>query len=92
LKAKQKKGVGAGSEAATMKKTKQAVFFLWHFHGAKNQEDAKLIGVYSSEHEARAAQNRIKLLPGFKEHRNSFLIDKCDVGRDHWKEQVLTQR
>jgi hypothetical protein len=82
LKAKQEQDITAGNKAAKMNKPNQAVFFLWHFQKSANQEEAKLIGVYPTEQRALSAQNRVKLLPSFKDHPNGFLIDRCEVGRE----------
>jgi hypothetical protein len=79
------------SKGKYMKKRNQTVFILWHVHKIKGQEDEnKLIGVYSSKQQARSAQNRTKLLPGFKEHRKGFIIDEYEVGKDHWTEGFVT--
>jgi hypothetical protein len=74
-----------------MKKANQSVFILWHVHKLKNQEDEKIIGVYSSMRQARSAQNRAKQLPGFKKNRKGFIIDKYVVDKDYWTEGFITQ-
>jgi hypothetical protein len=63
------------------------VYLLWHTHpGGEDDENAKLIGVYASESEALAAQDRVKDQPGFVLFPDGFLIDAYEVGKDHWVE------
>ena len=56
----------------------------------EDDEDAKLIGVYSTEDEARAAIARLVNQPGFSEHQEGFRIDPYPVNRDHWTEGFVT--
>jgi hypothetical protein len=64
---------------------KPNVFILWHVHKIKGErEDAKLIGVYSSQRQATLARTRSKLLPGFRDHPRGFVIDPYELGVDHW--------
>ena len=63
------------------------VFLLWHVRELQTgEEDAKLIGVYSTRLMAEAAQQRSRLLPGFREVPDAFLIDDYELNRDHWQE------
>ena len=45
-----------------------------------------LIGVYSSDAEARAAIERVKNQPGFAEFPEGFQICPYQLDRDHWTE------
>lgn len=45
-----------------------------------------LIGVYSSDAEARAAIERVKNQPGFAEFPECFQICPYQLDRDHWTE------
>jgi hypothetical protein len=56
----------------------------------EDDEDAKLIGVYLTEDEARAAIARLADQPGFREHPAGFQINPYPVNKDHWAEGFLT--
>jgi hypothetical protein len=58
------------------------VFLLWHEH----DDDAKLIGVYSSEENATAARGRASDKAGFIETPEGFTIDRYELDVDHWTE------
>ena len=51
------------------------VYLLWHSHptGA-NENNDKLIGVYSSREKAKSAQERLAKQPGFKDYVEGFEI------------------
>jgi uncharacterized protein (DUF2384 family) len=67
------------------------VFVLHHVHQIMpEQEDIKLIGIYSTYERAQAAQNRISKLEGFRDATDGFQIDKYDVDVDHWTEGYVT--
>ena len=68
-----------------------SVFILWHVHEFESgEESSKLIGVYVSEADATAAQNRVKDQPGFSTCPEGFQIDKYEIGKDHWEEGYFT--
>lgn len=72
----------------TMAKT---VYLLSHVHElSPDQEDLKIIGVYSSEATARAAEARAKLLPGFKRHPDGFNLDPHTLDEDNWLSGFVT--
>ena len=61
------------------------VFILWHVHQTESdEEDSKLIGVYSTEQLAEAARERSRHLPGFRDLPDAFVINRYDVDSDHW--------
>jgi len=60
-----------------------SIFLLWHVHRFDDHEDEKLIGVYSSDQDARDAQQRLGNQPGFREHPDGFEISAYTVGKDH---------
>ncbi|MBN1430162.1 MAG: hypothetical protein JXB07_17465 [Anaerolineae bacterium] len=63
------------------------VIVLHHVHRAgQDQEDVKLIGVYSSYEQARAAQSRVSALPGFSDTADGFQFDEYEVDTDQWAE------
>ncbi len=67
------------------------VFILWHVHTFDDdEEDEKLIGVYSTQEEAEAAIERLKAKPGFVDATEGFGIDCYVVNEDHWTEGYVT--
>jgi hypothetical protein len=54
------------------------------------EEDAKLIGVYSTADRANEARQRAASLPGFREHPEGFVVDRYEIDRDHWPEGFVT--
>jgi hypothetical protein len=56
----------------------------------EDDEDAKLIGVYSTEDEARSAIARLADQPGFSDYPDGFQIDAYPVNKDHWIEGFVT--
>ena len=67
------------------------VFLLWHTHRlASGEDDAKLIGVYSTETEAEAARERVGSQPGFRGAPEGFEVCPYTVDRDHWTEGFAT--
>lgn len=59
------------------------VFVVQHVH-VLDDDDEKLIGVYSSKIHAEAAVRRLRLQPGFSETPDGFTIDLYRVDQDHW--------
>lgn len=69
------------------------VFVVQHVHEIdEDNEDVKLIGVYSSEQAANAAVARLSLQPGFRETTSGFHVDRYKVDQDHWTEGFVTIR
>lgn len=69
----------------------KTVYLLWHAHELSGQEDdEKLIGVYSSEKEACLAIERVDNQPGFKEHPEGFQICSYEINQDNWTEGFVT--
>jgi hypothetical protein len=67
------------------------VIVLHHVHRmAPGQEDARLIGVYSSYEQARSAQGRIAALPGFSEETDGFQLDEYELDVDQLAENSET--
>jgi len=67
------------------------VFVLHHVHELDDDnEDVKLIGVYSSRAAAQGAIERMSLQPGFRETVNGFTVDRYPVDKDHWAEGFVT--
>lgn len=66
------------------------VFVVHHTYELEGVEEVKLIGVYSSEDNAKAAALRTSALPGFRDHPDEFQIDRYPLDKDHWTEGFFT--
>jgi hypothetical protein len=67
-----------------------SVFLLWFVHAPDtDNEDELLIGVYSTEEDARAAIGRLKDKRGFVDAPDGFLIDPYEINRDHWEQGFI---
>lgn len=64
------------------------VYVLWHVYelDPQQEEESKLIGIYSSEEKARDALARLRIQPGFRDYPNGFVIDQAILDTDDWKE------
>ncbi len=64
---------------------------LQHTHVLGSEdEDIKLIGVYSTEEKAKKTIVKLSSQPGFKKSQNGFSIDKYEIDKDHWCEGYIT--
>lgn len=63
------------------------LYVLWHVYELDplEEEESKLIGVYSSEEKARDAIARLRVQPGFRDYPNGFEIRPRALD-DDWKE------
>ena len=69
----------------------RAVYLLHHVREVSaDEEDAKLIGVYSSRKAAEEAQARSSKLPGFKKYPDGFVIDRYVINCDAWTSGFVT--
>lgn len=75
-----------------MPDTMSTVFLLQHVHEFDDgHEDVKLIGVFSTEALARAAQQRVSDQPGFRDLPDGFAISEHHVDGDGgWPEGYVT--
>jgi hypothetical protein len=64
----------------------ESVFLLWYVPEGSTDDDELLIGVYTTEPEARAAINRVKGKPGFVDYPDRFQIHPYQLNRDGWTE------
>lgn len=70
----------------------ESVYILWHTHEFnEDEEDSKLIGVYSSESIARDRIAKYKTLPGFSQYPDGFDIVRYEIDADHWREGFFTE-
>ncbi|MBV9144312.1 MAG: hypothetical protein JO065_00250 [Acidobacteria bacterium] len=69
------------------------VHLLWFVKEMpEGHEDIELlIGVYSSEPEARAAVERVKDRRGFADFPQGFQIHPYQLNRDHWTEGFIVE-
>jgi len=64
---------------------------MWHVHSmSSGEEDAKFIGAYRTEDDARAAIERLRDQPGFRHFPDGFHIARYVLGKDHWTEGFVT--
>jgi hypothetical protein len=69
------------------------VYLPWHTSIPDGEnEDSKLIGVYSSRGQAEGALARTSQLPGFSDNPSGFLIDSYNIDQDNWTEGFVTVR
>jgi hypothetical protein len=60
---------------------------LFHeYESSPAVDQIKLIGIYSSEKKAKAALERVRDKPGFRDHPEGFEITKVLLDRDDWRE------
>ena len=61
------------------------VYLLHHaYEDAAGCDQVKLIGAYSSEAAAKAAVDRLRSQPGFRDRPNDFQIETYELDLDHW--------
>jgi hypothetical protein len=69
------------------------VYLLWHVNHIKlDNDDYKLIGVYSTRASALRAKKRTAKLPGFRKAPRGFHISPYEIDKDHWEEGFITVR
>lgn len=61
------------------------VFVLEHSYESEGCDEAKLIGVFSSEERAREAIDRLLGKPGFIDHPDGFTIDAYEIDHSSWE-------
>ncbi len=66
-----------------------SVYILWHTRDLNGEDNEKLIGVYRSEEDAKAAIERLKDKPGFKEAQDAFEVHKYLLNRTGWEEGFI---
>jgi hypothetical protein len=53
-------------------------------HDPPESGRVKVIGIYSSDEQARAAIERSRVLPGFAKEPDDFVIHRYELDQDHW--------
>ena len=61
-------------------------FLLEHTARIGEDEDVKFIGVYATENDAKAAIERLKAKPGFRDVSGAFSYSDYEINVDHWIE------
>ena len=69
-----------------------SVFVLWHVSQAGVTDQEKLIGVYKTEEDAKAAISRLSRERGFADAPAGFSYDKYQINQDHWAEGFVVDR
>lgn len=67
------------------------VFILQHVHELEDDEDVKMIGVYSTCETAEQAIQRMLIQPGFSGAPDGFHISRYRLDDDHWTEGYVTE-
>jgi len=68
----------------------ETVYLLWFVQERDDCDDCELlIGVYSSEPEAKAAIERVRDQKGFVSFPEGFQIHPYKLNRDHWTEGFI---
>ena len=69
------------------------VYLLQHVaREGTEDEDVKLLGIYTSKSEGEAAIRRLAKLPGFKRYPKGFYLDRLVLNEDMWTEGFVTRR
>ena len=69
----------------------RSVFIVHHVHLLPSgEEDFKLVGVFTSADNARAAIRRLSQKPGFIESPSGFNVDEYKLDCDYWTEGFVT--
>ncbi|MYR60682.1 hypothetical protein GTY54_32110 [Streptomyces sp. SID625] len=72
-------GNEAGAERSPLHIDGEGVFL-----SERDGDDAKLLGVYSSHAKAEERMRRARLLPGFADEPDCFVIDDYVLDEDEW--------
>jgi hypothetical protein len=64
----------------------KCVYLLWHHYpDVPDDDNAKLLGVYSSRAGAELRVSAFyKTLPGFSDGSGEFTVDEYRIDEDHW--------
>ncbi|MCO4782684.1 MAG: hypothetical protein KC646_10210 [Candidatus Cloacimonetes bacterium] len=75
-----------------MDKLEKKVYLLQHCYELNDQEEVKVIGIYSSKEEANNTIERLVLEVGFKDYPDKFFVDEYLLNKDHWCDGFVTVR
>jgi hypothetical protein len=68
------------------------VYLLTHEHELEGCDLLKILGVYSAQSLAEAAQAYFSTQPGFCDHQGGFVIEECQLDKHLWSEGFITYR
>lgn len=68
----------------------QSVFVLHHVYEREGTEEAKLIGVFSTEDAAHRAIERLRDKEGFRDHQEGFCVAAYELDRIWWSDGFVT--
>lgn len=69
----------------------QKIYYLYHVrYEDTDDEDFRIIGIYSSRKQAKLAIERMKKKPGFIDFPNGFQIIPSVLNRAEWLEGFVT--
>lgn len=75
------------------RQTLPSVYLLQHVaREGSDDEDVKVLGIYSNERKAKRAIVRFVKLPGFKRYPKGFYVDRYQLDESNWTEGFLTMR
>lgn len=67
------------------------VYKLYHIRTRPDgEDDEKLIGIYTTEEKAKAAIERVKGAPGFRDYPDGFEIFEHRLDEDGWVEGFIS--
>jgi len=68
------------------------VFLVQHAYYLEEEEEIKIIGIYSTQDKAEEAIAKLRSQPGFQDTPKDFYIDTYTMDQDHWSEGYVTVR
>jgi len=70
-----------------------SVYLLQHIaREGTDDEDMKILGIYSNERKPKRAIAQFVKLPGFKRYPESFYIDRYQLDESKWTEGFIARR
>ncbi|MFF8931687.1 hypothetical protein ACF1AO_30985 [Streptomyces longwoodensis] len=76
----------AGADGATVHVDGEAVYV-----DEQDGDDVKLLGVYSTLSKAEERMRRARLLPGFRDEPDCFIVDQHELDQDEWAEGFVRE-
>ena len=75
------------------RQTLRSVYLLQHVaREGSDDEDVKVLGIYSSRSKANLATGRLVRLAGFNQYPDGFHVDRYRLDRSEWTEGFMTKR
>lgn len=69
-----------------------SVYLLTHEYELDGCDRLKILGIYSEQSLAQAAQNYFSTQPGFCDHPSGFALEEVRVNQNLWSEGFITYR